>query len=94
MGCGPSKSGSKLKKVVIIGGGYGGSYLAHLLAEENFCEVLLIEPKEAMLQTHAIPRCVVEPGTGYKPSFFLFYKNKFNYFRMMHCIIYTIVGSE
>ena len=63
MGCFPSKTSPKLKTVIIIGGGYGGSYLAHLLTKENFCKVILVEPKEMMVQTKAIPRSVVEPGT-------------------------------
>ena len=62
MGCGSSKSGPKAKRVVIIGGGYGGSYLAHFLNEDAFCQTTLIDPKEVMIQTAAIPRCIVEPG--------------------------------
>ena len=60
MGCGPSKP--KLKRVVIIGGGYSGANLAYLLKSEDFCDVTLIDPKDSFLHRIAIPRCVVEPG--------------------------------
>ena len=60
MGCSSSKP--KIERAVIVGGGYAGSYLAHLLQEENCCHVTLIDPKDSFLHRIAVPRCIVEPG--------------------------------
>ena len=34
------------KKIVVIGGGYGGSYLAHKLLSKNIGTTTLVEPQE------------------------------------------------
>ena len=62
MGCGQSKAKSTLKKVVIVGGGFTGTYLACLLQQQDFCKVTLIDPKEVFIHKDAIPRSIVEPG--------------------------------
>ncbi|CAK8692237.1 ferroptosis suppressor protein 1-like [Clavelina lepadiformis] len=61
MGCGSSKPKSLYKQVVIVGGGYSGSYLAYLLQKFSLCEIILIDPKDCMHYFFAVPRCIVEP---------------------------------
>ena len=61
MGSGPSVDTSN-KKIVIVGGGYGGSYLAHKLVAGNIGKVTLVEPREGMFHSMGALRTVVEKG--------------------------------
>jgi len=60
MGCGQSKP--KLPHVVIIGGGYAGTYLAYLLQQETICKVTLVDPKDVFIHRAGVMRSIVEPG--------------------------------
>lgn len=59
MGSGPSVDTSN-KEIVIIGGGYGGSFLAHKLVSKNIGQVKLIEPKDGMFHSIGALRTAVD----------------------------------
>ena len=59
MGSGPSVDTSN-KKIVIIGGGYGGAFLAHKLVTKEIGQVKLIEPKEGMFHSIGALRTAVD----------------------------------
>jgi len=46
--------------VVIVGGGYTGSYLAVNLLKDKLCKVTLIDPKDAMIHHIGALRTVVD----------------------------------
>ncbi|XP_076807000.1 ferroptosis suppressor protein 1-like [Clavelina lepadiformis] len=48
------------KHIVVVGGGYGGSYLAFLLRKKNHCKVTLIDPKDAMIHSVGALRTAVD----------------------------------
>lgn len=50
------------RTVVVIGGGYGGSALAKALAAE--AEVILIDPRDAFINTAGSLRTLTQPGWG------------------------------
>ncbi|WP_406737012.1 FAD-dependent oxidoreductase [Thioclava sp. GXIMD4215] len=47
-------------KIVIVGGGYAGTIMAHAL--DGLADVTLVEPREAFFHSVAAIRAVVEPG--------------------------------
>ena len=48
------------KHIVIIGGGYGGAYLAYKLVSENVGKVSLVEPKECFFHCIGALRTAVD----------------------------------
>ena len=61
MGSGTSVDTSN-KEIVVIGGGYGGSLLAHKLVKENVGKVTLVEPRDGMFHSIGALRTVVDEG--------------------------------
>ena len=59
MGSGPSVNTSN-KEIVIVGGGYGGGYLAHLLVSQNVGKVKLIEPLDGVFHSVGALRALVD----------------------------------
>ena len=59
MGSGSSVDTSN-KEIVIVGGGYSGGYLAHLLVSQNVGKVKLIEPLDGVFHSIGALRTVVD----------------------------------
>ena len=59
MGSGSSSDTSN-KEIVIIGGGYGGSLLAHKLVKGNVGKVTLVEPRDGLVHNIGALRVVVD----------------------------------
>jgi len=59
MGSGPSVDTSN-KEIVVIGGGYGGSFLAQKLVKGNIGKVTLVEPRDGLVHNIGALRVVVD----------------------------------
>jgi len=66
MGSGSSVQLAEGSHIVVIGGGYGGLLLAHLLHKKQLCRVTLIDPKDCMVHYVAALRSSVIPDYAKK----------------------------